>query len=87
MHPDPVVPVAVGLFMMMVPMIIIGVFFLIGVVGTILWIMAIIDCAKNESPVGNDKIVWLLVIIFLHLIGAAVYYLVRRPQRMRELGR
>jgi hypothetical protein len=63
------------------------VFFVVGVGGTILWVWAIIDCASHEPSAGNDKIVWLLVIIFLHVIGAGLYLLVRRPQRIRELGR
>ena len=65
-----------------------GVFVIVGIGGTILWIMAIIDCAKNEpSANDNNKVVWLLIIIFLHFVGAVLYYLVRRPQRIRELGR
>jgi hypothetical protein len=87
MHPSPVVPLLAGLLVMLFPCFIIGLFFVVGICGTILWVIAIIDCAKNESPVGNDKLVWLLIIIFLHAIGAAIYFLVRRPQRIRELGR
>jgi len=63
-----------------------GVFVVVGIGGTILWIMAIIDCAKNEPSSSNDKVVWLLIILFLHAIGGAIYFLVRRPQRIRELG-
>jgi hypothetical protein len=58
----------------------------IGVAGTIFWILAIIDCATKEPEQGNDKLVWLLVIIFLHLLGAIIYYLVRRPERIRMYG-
>jgi Phospholipase_D-nuclease N-terminal len=55
--------------------------------GTVLWIMTIIDCAKNEPSEGNEKIVWILVIIFAHLVGALIYRLVRRPERLRRYGR
>ena len=64
----------------------IGVFVVVGIGGTILWIMAIIDCATHEPSADNNKVVWLLIIIFSHFIGAAIYFLVRRPQRIRELG-
>ena len=47
----------------------------------------LIDCIQNEPSEGNDKIVWLLVILLLQWIGAVIYFLVRRPQRMRDLGR
>jgi len=44
----------------------------------------VVDCAINE-PAGNDKIVWLLVIILLHFIGALIYFFARcltRPKRV-----
>lgn len=47
------------------------------------WVWMLVDCLRYESSEGNDKIVWLLVIVFTKLIGAAIYYFVRRPQRMR----
>jgi hypothetical protein len=41
----------------------------------------LVDCATKESDEGNTKIVWILIIVFTHIIGAVVYYFVRRPQR------
>lgn len=58
----------------------------IGVGGTVFWIWMLIDCATKEPSTGNDKLIWILVIALTHLIGAAVYYFVRRPQRMRLHG-
>ncbi|MCP4640538.1 MAG: PLDc_N domain-containing protein [bacterium] len=54
--------------------------------GTLFWIWMIIDCATKESSEGNDKIIWILVIVLTHWIGALIYFLVRRPQRIAELG-
>ena len=62
-------------------------FLVVGIGGTILWIWMIIDCATKERSDGNDKIVWIIVIALTHWIGALIYFIVRRPQRMRELGR
>jgi hypothetical protein len=59
----------------------------VGIVGTILLIWMLIDCATKESDQGNNKIVWILIIALTHLIGALIYLLVRRPQRIAELGR
>ena len=59
----------------------------IGIAGTILWIWMIVDCATNEPPEGNEKIVWILIIIFTHWIGALIYEIVRRPERQRRYGR
>ena len=58
------------------------------VVGTFgFWIWMLVDCLKNEPSEGNDKLVWVLVIVFLHFIGAAIYYVVRRPERIERFGR
>ncbi len=59
---------------------------LIGILGTVFWIWMLIDCATKESSQGNEKIVWIVVIAVTHILGAAIYFLVRRPTRMRELG-
>ena len=59
----------------------------IGIFGTIFWIWMLVDCVKNEPSEGNDKVVWMLVILFLHFIGGLIYYFVRRPERRRIFGR
>lgn len=41
------------------------------------WIWMIVDCAINESREGNDRIVWMLVILFLCCLGALIYFFVR----------
>lgn len=53
----------------------------------IFWIWMLIDCATKEPDEGNDKIVWILILIFTHVVGALIYFLVRRPQRLRDVGR
>ena len=50
------------------------------------WIWMLVDCATKEPSAGNEKIIWILVIIFTHWIGALIYFLVRRPQRKKEFG-
>ncbi len=52
----------------------------------ILWIGALVSCVRNEPSTGNTKIIWILLIIFLHIFGALAYFLIRRPQRIRKLG-
>lgn len=58
-------------------------FGMIGLLGTVFWIWMLIDCAKHE-PKGEDRVVWILIIALTHLVGAAIYYFARRPDRMRE---
>jgi TctA family transporter len=52
----------------------------------VLWIWMLVDCATKESGQGNDKIIWILVIVLTGVIGALIYLFARRPQRKRELG-
>ena len=56
------------------------VFWVIGIAATIFWLWMLIDALTNE-PTTNDKILWFLVIFFLHFIGALVYFFVRRSGR------
>jgi membrane-associated phospholipid phosphatase len=59
----------------------------IGIVGTAFWIWMMIDCATKEPSEGNDRLVWIIIVVFTHFIGAAIYFLVRRPQRIAQLGK
>jgi hypothetical protein len=58
----------------------------IGFGGTIFWIWMIVECATKEPAQGNDKIVWILIIVLAQWIGALVYFFVRRPQRIARFG-
>lgn len=59
---------------------------LVGIGLMVLWIWALVDCLAKESSQGNDKLVWCLVIILTGWIGALIYILVRRPQRVARFG-
>ncbi|MCX6143489.1 MAG: PLD nuclease N-terminal domain-containing protein [Ignavibacteriales bacterium] len=59
----------------------------IGVLGTAFWIWMLIDCATKESSEGNERLVWVVIVVFTHIIGAAIYFFVRRPQRIAQFGR
>jgi len=49
-----------------------------------LWVL--IDCITKEPSEGNDKIVWTIVILSIPWIGAALYYFIRRPERVKAVG-
>jgi len=44
-------------------------------------IMALISVLMNEFK-GNDKIMWVLIIIFLPFLGSLLYFLVGRSRRI-----
>ena len=51
---------------------------ILGALATIFWIWMLIDCATNASIDGTQKIIWILVILFLHFLGALIYFFVGR---------
>lgn len=46
------------------------------IVGAVLcfWIWMLVDCLQNQSFQGNDKLIWIVVLVFLNVLGAALYY-------------
>ena len=44
-------------------------------------IIALIDILRNEFK-GNDKLIWVLVVLFLWIIGAILYYFIGRNQKI-----
>ncbi len=59
---------------------------LISLAGMIFWLWMLTDCASNEPSEGNDKLIWVLIILFVPLFGSLIYYFVRRPQRIKAVG-
>lgn len=50
-----------------------------GVLGSIFWLWMLVDCVQHEQ--GNDRLVWVLIIVLLHWLGATLYFFIRRPSR------
>ena len=59
---------------------------LIGLAASVFWVWMIIDCATKEPAEGNDKLVWILIIVFTHWVGSPIYYFIRRPQSIAQFG-
>jgi hypothetical protein len=47
----------------------------------ILWIIALVDCLKSEFS-GNNKLIWVIVILFFPVVGPILYFLMGRGQRL-----
>ena len=55
------------------------IFFVFGILGTVLWIWALVDCIKNvKNP--NDRLMWIILIALTHVIGAILYAVLQRPK-------
>ena len=57
------------------------VFVLLGLVASIFWLWMLIDALLHE-PTPMEKLLWFCVIFFLHLLGAIIYFVVRRGHRV-----
>lgn len=51
-------------------------------IASIFWIWALIDCATNPKLQQGEKLIWLLVIFFFHLLGALIYVVAGRTRRL-----
>lgn len=46
----------------------------------ILWIIALTDILKNDFE-GNEKLVWVILILFLPILGALLYFSIGRLRK------
>jgi hypothetical protein len=63
-----------------IPEIMILVVLFLMLMGTIFWVRMIVECATKESD--PERLIWIIILVFTYLIGAALYYFVRRPARI-----
>jgi glycerol-3-phosphate acyltransferase PlsY len=56
------------------------VFLVIALLTSIFWVWMLIDCLVSNKP-ATEKLLWVLVIFFLHILGAILYFLIGRGTR------
>lgn len=44
------------------------------------WIWMLVDCIRNKRLSDNERLVWTLVIVFTHALGAFIYLLAGRKR-------
>lgn len=49
----------------------------------ILPIIALVDIIRSEFT-GNNKIVWVLIVIFFNIIGSVLYFLMGKNQKVKN---
>ena len=59
----------------------------VSLAGLALWVWMLVEVLTRETDDGNNRLIWALVIVFTHWVGALIYLLVRRQERIRKLGR
>ena len=46
----------------------------------VFWVLMLIDCLQNPRLTGTERLIWVLVLIFLHLLGALLYLAIGRAR-------
>lgn len=60
------------------------VFWVLAIAATIFWLWMLVDVLTSNKNV-NEKILWFLVVFFLHVLGALIYFFVGRSSRTRPV--
>jgi prolipoprotein diacylglyceryltransferase len=49
----------------------------LSVVGSfVFWIWMLVDCVRRNYKKNDEKLIWVLIIVFAQIIGAIIYYFV-----------
>jgi len=51
----------------------------LGLASTVFWIVALVDAIRRQFDSDTTKVIWVCVIIFLHFLGAIIYWFGGRP--------
>lgn len=57
---------------------------LVAIFNFIIPIIALISILRSKFE-ENNKLIWIIVVVFLNLIGAILYFLIGRKQRINTL--
>jgi len=55
---------------------------ILGLIFIIFWVWALIDILKSDFEDNTIKLIWLLVVFFLSLLGAILYYFIGQKQKI-----
>lgn len=72
--PDPSGAIIGGFFLLW------GFIILLGLASFVFWIVELIDVCRREFRDPNTKLLWVLMVVFLHGLGALIYYFAGRSQ-------
>ena len=52
----------------------------------VFWIWMLISAIQNKGITEGEKIAWVLVMVFVHFLGAILYFFVGHPKRHTPLA-
>lgn len=62
--------------------VLINAFMILSIVGTFFWMYMLIDCSTQET--SQNKMMWIVMIVVTHWIGALIYYFYQRPKQLKR---
>ena len=68
-------PLLFILVMILIPAILV----IVSILAFVFWVVMLIDAIRNSSE--QTKVVWVLVIILTHIVGALIYYFAEKRER------
>ncbi len=51
---------------------------LLVILTSLFWVWMLVDCLTNQRLDSTQKLIWVIVILFGHVLGALIYYIVGR---------
>jgi hypothetical protein len=57
----------------------------VGLLLFVFWIWMLIDAIQNKGLTDGEKVGWVLAVVFLHFIGALLYFFIGHPKRHTPL--
>jgi hypothetical protein len=58
----------------------------VSLAGFVFWLWMLIHAITNKGLPDSERIVWVLVIIFLPFIGSIIYFFIGRPKGRSAVG-
>jgi hypothetical protein len=52
----------------------------VGVAAFAFWIWMLIHAITNKGLTDTEKVLWVLIVLLLHVLGALIYFFVGRPK-------
>ncbi len=48
------------------------------------WVWMLIDCAQAPEDPANNRVAWILILVFTHWLGALLYFFIVRQPRLQR---
>ncbi len=57
---------------------------IVAIAGLVLWLYALVDILRSEFKIPSNKIIWLLMLMFIPFLGMIFYFVFGQKQKEEE---